>query len=158
VLPDVAEGAEEVIPVKHCSQVILRALVAGSRSRNHVTNNFRVSTFISPAISPTDWAPKGNGCHRSHCRVTHERQPPSIPCVTISGLVADLSREFDADRMLLLFSTRSGGPPRVPPWQAQPALGACRRWHPFVGSRENMPSRVARALDRETRHFSIAYP
>jgi hypothetical protein len=64
----------------------------------------------------------------------------------MSGLVADLSREFDADRMLLLFSTRSGGPPRVPPWQAQPALGACRRWHPFVGSRENMPSR-ARALD-----------
>ena len=55
VLPDVAEGAEEVIPVKRCSQVILRALVAGSRSRNHVTNNFRVSTLILPAISPTDW-------------------------------------------------------------------------------------------------------
>jgi hypothetical protein len=45
--------------VQHCSQVILPALVAGSRSRSHVTNNFRVSTLISPAISPTDWRQRG---------------------------------------------------------------------------------------------------
>jgi hypothetical protein len=82
VLPDVAEGAEEVIPVQHSSQVILPALVAGSRSRSHVTNNFRVSTLIRPP-SRRPIGTNGDGCRRSHCPA-HERQPLSVRGVTMS--------------------------------------------------------------------------
>jgi hypothetical protein len=52
VLPDVAEGAKEVIPVQHPSWVILPTLVAASRT--HGTNNFRFPPLISLAISPAD--------------------------------------------------------------------------------------------------------
>jgi hypothetical protein len=52
VLPDVAEGAKEVVPVQHCSRVIPPALVAAFRS--HGTNNFCVSSLLSLVISLVD--------------------------------------------------------------------------------------------------------
>jgi hypothetical protein len=66
VLPDVAEGAKEVIPVQHCARVILPALVAASRNWSHGTNNFCVSPLISLAVCPADQEPTGHGHGRSN--------------------------------------------------------------------------------------------
>jgi hypothetical protein len=107
VLPNVTEGAEEVIPVQHCSQAILPALVAGSRSRSHVEQlsrfNFDFARHLADRLAPT-----GDGFIVDHTARLMSVNRQSVRRVTMSRLLADLLREFDADRMLLLFSSGSG--------------------------------------------------
>ena len=60
--------------------------------------------------------------------LTYDRQRTFVPRVTMSGWVADLLRDFDADRMLLLFSSRGGGPvmSSTVAGARRPGEGACR--------------------------------
>jgi hypothetical protein len=103
VLPDVAEGAKEVIPMQHCAQVIRPALVVASRSRSHGTTNFCVSLLISLAVSPTDQEPAGTVIVDQTARRMSANRLWSG--ATISRLVTVLLAEIDAARMLLLFSS-----------------------------------------------------